>query len=174
MWKRGEECFELYMRTKNMEYAMEEDCVTHFYECKGFETYEKILEFAKQNHFEKVYDVGCAYGHQSEIFLDSGVEYVGVNESEIDYWNKDRFKYISNHYPFEIQAGIKDLAVSVLCLTWNCYLYENEKTLQEQCEALQRDFRHCLLYMSKDKIDFVKKYFKNCEVIEGNLVYFSN
>lgn len=150
---------------------MEMDCIDHFFECEEYKTYGKILRFAENNGFKRVFDIGCAYGHQSEVFINSKVDYIGINEDECDYWNKDRYKYISKHYPFEIKANANDLAVSVLCLTWNCYLYEKDKTLKEQCEALSRDFRNCLLYMQINQLEFVKKYFKNCKIIDKNLVY---
>lgn len=62
----------------------------------------------------------------------------------------------------------------LLCLTWNCYLYEKEETLRQQCEALQRDFEHCLLYIANDKVDFVSRYFKKMQQVKQKLYYFSN
>lgn len=174
LYKRSKECSALFKETRDFKYAMEDDCIAHFYECEGYKTYESIRDFAKNHNFKRVFDIGCAYGHQSEVFLNSGVDYVGIEVADCDYWNKDKFKYITAKYPIEIKADEDDLAVSVLCLTWNCYLYEKEKTLTEQCEALQRDFKNCLLYMPKYMIDFVSKYYKNHEIVGENLVYFSN
>ena len=144
------------------------------FECETLKTYEKICEFAKENNFNKVYDIGCAFGHQSEVFFNNNVEYVGVNDHELPFWNKDKYKYIVSHYPFKIATGDSSLAVSVLCLTWNCYLHEGEKTLKQQCEALRRDFRQCLMYMAKDKVGFVSKYFINIKEIENDLYFLSN
>lgn len=172
--QRRKELNKLFDKTNNTNCLIEMDCIDHFFECESYKTYGKILEFAEAKKIKRVFDIGCAYGHQSEVFINSKVDYVGINEGKCDYWNEDRYKYLSTHYPFKIEANTDDLAVSVLCLTWNCYLYEKDKTLQEQCEALQRDFKNCLLYMASDKIDFVKKYFKDYIVIDKNLVYFSN
>ena len=114
-------------------------------------------------------------GHQSEVFIDSDIEYIGINDLPVkNYWNSDRYKYITKQYPFKIEAKETDLAVSLLCLTWNCYLYKGEKTLKEQCEALTRDFKNVLLYMQKDKLLFVAKYFKSYEMLHDNFVYFYN
>lgn len=158
----------------NTVYLMEMDCIDHFFECEGYKTYEKILDFAEANKFKRVFDIGCAYGHQSEVFINSKVDYVGINEGKCGYWNGDRYKYMSKYYPFKIEANTNDLAVSVLCLTWNCYLREGNKTLKEQCESLQRDFKSVLLYMPMEMIDFVKGYFKDYKIIDKNLVSFSN
>lgn len=170
---RSKELNSLYIKTKDIEYAMEDDCIMHLFGCGGIETYETICNFVKENKFKKVYDIGCAYGHQSEIFLEKNVDYVGIEVSPIkNFWNADKFKYINRKYPFEINANENDVAVSVLCLTWNCYLFEGIKTLKEQCEALKRDFKHCILYMQNDRIEFVGEYFKNCKHIKDNIYYF--
>ncbi|WP_279146366.1 MULTISPECIES: hypothetical protein [Clostridium] len=174
LYTRSKKCIDLYKKTNDVKYAMEGDCIDSLYECEGFEIYEKILKFAKDNNFKKIYDIGCAYGHQSEVFLNSAVDYVGIEACKFGYWNSDKYHYINQEYPFKINAADNELAVSVLCLTWNCYLYEEEKTLKEQCQALQRDFKHCLLYIVKDKINYMKKYYKNSKIIEKGLIYFSN
>lgn len=172
--KRLDELHKLYSETENIVYAMEDDCICSFFGCKGYKKYETILNFAEENNFKKIYDIGCAFGHQSEVFLNRNVEYVGIDDANNNFWNKDKFKYIIGRYPLEIQANDNELAVSVLCLTWNCYLHEREKTLREQCEQLQKDFKHCLLYIENDKIDFVKKYYKNYEILGNHFVYFYN
>lgn len=164
----------LYDETKDILYMMEDDCICHFFECEGYKKYEIILDFAKHNNFKRVFDIGCAFGHQSEVFLNSNIEYVGIDSGEFNFWNNDRYKYISKEYPFTIKADKDDLAVSVLCLTWNCYLYENERTLHEQCNQLKKDFKHCLLYMDNKKIEFVKRYYNNYKILDGNFIYFYN
>lgn len=175
LYDRGQYCMEKYRETGESKFIEEEYCVTHVFECSTLNTYSIIADFAKEKGFNNVYDIGCAYGHQSEVFLQKGVNYVGVEASYIpEFWNSDKFKFIKGEYPLKIQAEDNDLVISVLCLTWNCYLYEKEKTLTEQCEALQRDFKHCVLYLAKDKLDFVKKYFKNCEKIDDGMYYFYN
>lgn len=166
---------ENYLKGKEtIEYDMEMDCIDHFFECEGFRTYGQIALFCKENGIKRAIDIGCAYGHQSECFLIHGVDYVGVNESKLNFWNQDTFKYVAGHYPCLLPTKSNDLAVSVLCLTWNCYLREGEKTLREQVEALQRDFSHCLLYITEDAKDFVSQYFKKVVKLGRNLYYFSN
>lgn len=171
---RHKECLDLYEQTNDTRYLMEVDCIEHFFGVSGLERYEAIMNFARNNNITRVFDIGCAYGHQSEVFLENSIDYVGIEACSDNFWNKDKFKYIQKEYPFKIDSKASDLAVSVLCLTWNCYLYEGEKTLTEQCEALQRDFKHCLLYLANDKIEFVLKYFKNHKKIDEDLYYFYN
>lgn len=153
---------------------MEEDCIAHFFGAGGIEHYGAIASFCKENGVEKVIDIGCAYGHQSECFLEEGIDYVGVNTHDSQFWNADQFQYITAHYPCELPAQKGDLAVSVLALTWNCYLYDKEKTLRQQCEALQRDFEHCLLYLTEEGKNALSKYFRVVQKIDRNLYYFSN
>lgn len=171
---RLDKLWKMHDETNNVKYLMEGDCICSLLEGQSYKRYENILSFAKENNFKRVYDIGCAYGHQSEIFLNEKIEYIGVNEHNYEFWNADKFKYIVNYYPFKIETDKTDLAVSVSCLTWNCYLDDGEETLKKQCEQLQHDFKHCLLYMAKDKIDFVKKYYDNYKILNDNFVYFYN
>ncbi|WCK57343.1 hypothetical protein PP175_29575 (plasmid) [Aneurinibacillus sp. Ricciae_BoGa-3] len=176
--ERANQCLDLYRDTNDILYAMEEDSICHLFECKGLETYEQIASFCKEHEIERVIDIGCAHGHQSEVFLQQGLDYVGVNEHRDNFWNGDKFQFICNHYPCKLPTKKGDLGVSVLCLTWNVYLYERKKTLTEQCEALQRDFEHCLLYMMPERVDFLSRYFKKVQKIDEGLgyglYYFSN
>lgn len=157
-----------------MKYLIEHDSLCSFFECSGAIRYKTILRFAKENNFKRIYDIGCANGYQSEIFLNSNVEYIGIDEYKSDFWNKEEFKYIIDNYPFYIDTNEDDLAVSVLCLTWNCYLSEGELTLKKQCEQLKKDFKHCLLYICQEQIEFVSRYFENYKILNDNFVYFYN
>lgn len=148
-------------------------CIDHFFECETAKTYESILDVAKNKGYNRVFDIGCAYGHQSEVFFNSEIDYVGIDEYQVDFWNIDKYKYIKGKYPFKISTRDKDIAISVLCLTWNCYLYEKEKTLKDQLEQLSNDFQSAILYLAKDKVDFVKEYFPMAEKIDENLFYFA-
>lgn len=167
-------CRQLYDETHDDQYIQKTYSLEHYFECETGQTYEFIKDFAKENGFHRVYDIGCAYGYQSEIFLNEGVDYIGINNDLLDYWNKDVFRYITKTYPFRLANITKEeLAISVMCLTWNCYLYEKD-TLHDQCLALSRDFDNVLLYMSNDKINEVSKYFKGNQKLGNNFVYFYN
>lgn len=164
----------LYLEGKDtIEYDMEIDCIDHFFEAGGLKNYETIASFCKENNIDKVIDIGCAYAHQSECFLNSDIEYMGVNNHSHKYWNSGQFQYITGNYPCELPVKSKDLAVSVLCLTWNCYLYEGEKTLIEQCKALKRDFDHCLLYVTNNGKEMMSRYFPTVKEVRGGFYYFS-
>lgn len=171
---RMKELSMLYKQEQKDEYLMEDYCIVHFLGGSGREIYEKIASFCKEREIGRVFDIGCAGGHQSEAFMTDGVEYVGVEPSKMDYWNKDNLQYITSSYPCTLPTQKGDMAISVLCLTWNCFLYEGEKTLIEQCEALKKDFDHCLLYVQPDKVEIVSRYFNKVEKITPELYYFSN
>lgn len=149
--------------------------IEHFFECETYKKYERILEFVEKHNFKRVIDIGCAFGIQSEVFVNSKINYVGIEiERGINFWNKDKYKYIIGKYPFRIDAAKGDIAVSILCLTWNCYLEEKDKTLHKQLETLKHDFKHIILYTNKEKLETIKKYYKNTKKIDKNLYYFYN
>ena len=104
-----------------------------FFEVEVYKTYEVFAKIAKEKGFSRVFDIGTAFGLQSEVFLNEGIDYVGINDGNLNFWNKDKFKYIVGEYPFKIEAKETDLAVSSLCLTWNCYLHEGENYKNMQC-----------------------------------------
>lgn len=169
--KKLKECFDSYKESKDSKYLIEADCIEHFLYDEDRD-YKFIRDFAKERNFKRVVDIGCAMGHQSEEFLDGEVGYVGIDEYRSNFWNGDKFEYIVNRYPFKFEAKEGDLAVSKLCLTWNCYLYEGEKTMHEQLKALSRDFDKCLLYIPKENVEIISKYFKNYEILKDSFVYF--
>ena len=164
----------LYKENYDRQYLHEDYCIAHIFECDSLKNYETIALFCEEHNIERVVDIGCAYGHQSEVFLQTDIDYVGLNDGELNFWNKEHFTYFNGQYPCKLSLQKGDLGVSVLCLTWNCYLYEGKKTLIKQCEALQRDFEHCLIYVQPSHLDILSNYFKHVEHVEGHFYYFSN
>lgn len=144
----------------------------NFFECEVGDKYKTMLDFCKNKGYKRVFDVGCAYGTQSEVFIDSRIEYVGINDHKLPFWNSDKYEYIIKRYPFEIKTKEGDIAVSTLCLTWNCYLYNGETTLNEQLSQLSKDFESAILHITKDKLDYVAKYFPVYEYVNENTYYF--
>lgn len=171
---RQREISDKYDKDQQIEYLVEDDCLMHFFGAGGVENYESIANFCIENNIEAIVDIGCAYGHQKEIFDQANIHYTGINDNKMDFWKNDGDNYLVGTYPCDVFVERDTLAVSVLCLTWNVYLYEKEKTLQEQCEALQRDFKHCLLYTTDEGMACVSKYFKETEKVGQGLYYFSN
>jgi SAM-dependent methyltransferase len=53
----------------------------HFFSCSGMSTYIEMLNICQNNNIEKVYDIGCGFGWQSEIFLRGNVKYVGIDRN---------------------------------------------------------------------------------------------
>lgn len=156
------------------EWDMEGDCINHFFECETYDTYEKIVAFAKENEIPRIVDLGAAYGHQSECALNEGLNYLGVDNGVQSFWNADKFKYVTARYPTPLPLEKGDLGVSVLCLTWTCYLSEGDKTLHEQCAALAKDFEHCVLYLAKAGKEAMAQYFETVTKLDDCLYYFSN
>lgn len=145
----------------------------NFFECEVGDKYKTILNFCKDKGYKRVFDIGCAFGTQSEVFIGSGIEYVGINDHKLTFWNSDKYDYIVNRYPLEIKTEEADIAVSTLCLTWNCYLYNGEATLNEQLSQLSKDFESVILHIPKDKLEYVLKYFPVYECVDKNTYYFN-
>jgi hypothetical protein len=171
---RSRELIRLGKKSRDEEIMMEDDSLCHVFECEGLLTYEKIASYAKAVGAKRIIDIGCAYGHQSEVFLNEGLQYVGVTDHSSPFWNRDKFEYVVNRYPCELPIQKGDIGVSVLCMTWNVYLREGKKTLIEQCEALQRDFEHCLIYTQESHVEVLSSFFKHVKQIDGHLYYYSN
>lgn len=147
-------------------------CIDVFFECRTADKYRKAKEFCESKGYARIFDIGCAFGFQSEVFLGSEMDYVGIDGKEVDYHNKEEFMYISQKYPFKIEAKEDDIAISFLCLGWNCYLHEEQKTLNEQFKALSKDFNSCILDVKDYQFETIQKYFPNAENIGDGLHYF--
>lgn len=162
----------LFTSGSTLKEDMEMDSINHLFE-GGLDTYGLIISFllSMDLRIGKIYDIGCAYGHQSELFLLNALEYVGVNDYQLTFYNKDKFSYSVQEYPFTIEATASDVLISVLCLTWNIYLRDKNTTLRKQLKQCSEDFRHCILYLQEDKLPIVKKYFEKVVKIEKNLYY---
>ena len=150
-----------------------DDLYTQF-ECKSFDMYATILDIARKNGATRVFDIGCASGYQSEVFLQAGMDYVGIEGyfTDCDFWNSDVFEYICKPYPFKINTRKGDVAISKLCIGWNCFRYEND-SYNKQVEALARDFNTVILYTTEEFITLAKNYF-NVKRIEENLYLLKN
>ena len=95
-----------------IKYYIEMDCIEHLF-CGGLDRYEEIALFCKKNNIKRVVDIGCAVGHQSECFLENDIDYMGVNEAKLNFWNKGKYTYIVGNYPCSLPTKTKDLAISV-------------------------------------------------------------
>lgn len=161
---------------EDVDLLMQMESIDTFFECEKYEIYENICLFAEKRGFKTVYDIGCAFGFQSECFVESDIAYIGIEACKLDFYNNEKYHYIQQPYPFKINIEEPNnvLAVSVMCLSWECYLYDGENTLRKQFDSLSRDFKHCLLKIQKNKLDIIKEYFCNVEKIDDDLYYFSN
>ena len=145
-----------------------EYCLGYFFEV-SVDNYEYFLEYCKNNNIKGVVDIGCCMGYQSELFLNNGIDYVGIDDTLNSFWNEDRAKYETKEYPYDL-VGYEDyLAISNLCLGWNCYLYNGIETLEGQFKQLTKDFNRSLISMQKDNVKHISKYFKEVNNIQGNI-----
>lgn len=156
------------LEKRETELLMELDDICHLIECGSLKNYNTMFQFAASKHFDYVCDIGCAYGHQSELCRDL-IKYIGIDEDSTNFYEAEGLDttYIVGHYPCEIEIPnkYKTLAVSILCLGWNCYRY-NDDEYDRQFKALSKDFAACLLYVPTEREEDLKKYFNHVEIIE--------
>lgn len=140
-------------------------------ECKTYSDYYLAGKIAKSLGLERIVDIGCAHGHQSYVITQQGVDYLGINTHIIPFFAADdKARYLVGHYPLEIKTSEKDLAVAILSLFWNCYLYD-DNVLEDQIKAVSKDFKYLLASIPNDKIELVGRAFTCYEKI-GDLILF--
>lgn len=139
-------------------------------ECESYKDYFFAGKIAKSLGLERIVDIGCAYGHQSEVIVQQGLNYLGVNKHVLNFYKPDNAEFLIGHYPLPLPLREKDLGVSFLSLFWNCYLYE-EDTLKKQIEAVSKDFNYFLTDVPADKFELVSSAF-TCFERFGNLTLF--
>ena len=63
-------CFNQYDLTEDYKFISEGDTIEHLLLLESEDNfYQFASTFAKEKNINKVYDIGCAYCHQSEFFL---------------------------------------------------------------------------------------------------------
>lgn len=128
--------------------------------CRYYEWYWNVSELSIMNGFEALYDIGCAYGLQGDIIRQNGMKYVGVdNQPGKHMYEKDGVSYIFNEYPFKINAARNSIAVSHLCIGWNCFFPLPEEK-EETYRQLAEDFSTVILHIPEEEIPRIDKYFK--------------
>lgn len=137
----------------------EEDSICNFFEAGGIERYEFIFNFIQKHKIKNIYDIGCAYGHQSEVFVNSKINYIGIETYPCEYWNKKRYTYIDGNYPFKINVLPNSIAVSCLCIGWHF-----DKIVDQEISQLSKDFSKALLYIPNEVIPICKKYFNSIQI----------
>lgn len=140
---------------------------------EGMLTYLDMLNICQKNNISKVYDVGCGFGWQSEIFWKGGVKYLGIDvDDSLSFWKNnavDGINYINKEYPFSISADKDEALISSMCLSWECY-FRDKDTLKKQAEAVIRDFDQAILVLADENADIFIQGFKKCEIISDNEV----
>ena len=135
--------------------------------------YEFIKDFCLKNNFKSVFDIGCCFGYQSEVFYESGIQYRGLDDTISKYlWNSELYEYQVGRFPCDVKSRKGELGISVLCLGWNCYLYEGAKTLDEQFESLVNQFEYSLIYMQQNLVPLISRHFSKVEHLEDNFYFF--
>ena len=140
---------------KDMNQMEEEmDTIDHVIFCTG-DFYDAVASCMKENGIHEVVDIGCANGHQAEVFLQNGLSYTGVECcTYLDMWKPEQVTYLFGVYPFSIGEK-RRLGCSNLCYG---YLVHDYKALAEQ-------FDEVILGNIQDKNE-IEKYFTIHEMME--------
>lgn len=135
--------------------ALEEmDCIDHVLAFTG-DFYDAVVSYMKEHNIPEVVDIGCAYGHQGEAFIQSGLGYIGIEAfvgSKL--YKANTLQYIRKPYPCKLPKKYR-LGCSNLCYGYFIHDYE----------ALARDFNEVILGNINDKEE-IEKFFR----IESRLV----
>lgn len=149
------------------------------------EEYLLILKHIKQNQIpvERVVDIGCLFGFQSELF--DGVEYIGVEALKVKFFNQEKssVRYIRGVFPY-VDVDLKNaVTISSMALGYFNEMVDEdeEKALDKIVEKLAECSR---LYIktTPELIERLKPLFKiheelmNERVLQHSffLFYFSN
>ncbi len=150
------------------ELLRELNSLDHVLEC-SLKNYDFMIDFAVKKDFHEVVDIGCAYGHQTEL-CRGRINYIGVDRELVNFYIPYECYCLPEGYPTDKTLSHNQfktsLAISNLCIGWNCYV--DEKEAKKQFKALKRDFKASLLYLPKDRENILKKVFKNVEKVKDD------
>ena len=125
--------------------------------------YDLTAETAKKLGVDHVYDIGCAYGHQSVVYEAAGIHYTGIDMYDFENPFPDNgADYIICKYPFSIprnDSGEVRMAISHLCLG---YFDSDDSELQEKnLKQISKDFEYymCEVPWNENNEELYKKYF---------------
>ena len=161
----------------DMEMYCIDEVMTDIYDGRKPETperYEGILnwydltaEIAEELGVDHVYDIGCAYGHQSVIYETAGIRYTGIDMYDFENPFPDNgADYIIRKYPFSIPREDDDLrmAVSHLCLGWFSSREPEIQEMEFQQIAEDFDYYMCQVPYRINKENLYDKYFDTLKV----------
>lgn len=111
----------------------------HYYCWEGFvevsaEVYKKISDLCHKFGIRHVYDIGCAFPFQANLFWYWGIAYTGIDDSKRTVDNANtihRIHTLYGKYPFKIQTDFKSCAISNLCVG---YQANSDKVYQQIVE----------------------------------------
>lgn len=137
----------------------------------SLEAYEAIVEVCLQKGMTAVFDIGCAYGHQSALFKHAGISYGGMCEGIRTFYEEPRYSYQVGTYPeslpnLDFAHTQRVVGISSLCLLYPCYLTDGEATKQAQLAGLIRDFKEVILCIPNDAITSLNAVFPIVEIWE--------
>lgn len=104
------------------------DCLAHYYEADGKSDYSMIANICRSLRFSGIVDIGCAYGFQSDLFLENDLYYHGIDDWCTRFWNDGEkgISYQTEKYPCKVKTDITNLlAVSRLCVGYSMMDYES-------------------------------------------------
>jgi hypothetical protein len=139
-----------------------------FYEKYYFVILRHLLECKRTG---TVLDIGCELGIQSELFLHTGFEYIGIEYFKYNYLNQDKCKYINGTYPFvDVES---EIIISCMSLGYFDFYLKDVKDVRATIYNKLSKAKHLYIIGDQSFVQGLFKYFKSWIILKDKVYYFS-
>lgn len=149
--------------------------------------YFKIIRHIFENNIKKdtIIDIGCQFGFQSELFIDNGYRYIGIDRFKHNFFNRDKenVNYLIGTFP-TIELPLNN-SITISCMSlgyFNNYIGEDEDIVLDKLTKELAICSHLYIKTTPELINKLKSNFLTGELIFEReilnkkfiLYYFSN
>ena len=137
------------------------------------EVYKKISDLCHKFGIRHVYDIGCAFPFQANLFWYWGIAYTGIDDSKRTVDNANtihRIHTLYGKYPFKIQTDSKSCAISNLCVGY-------QASSDEVYQQIVEDFPYYCGILNDRSKEMLLPYYRVVEtdiIIEKNKLVLSS
>jgi hypothetical protein len=119
----------------------------------GLQDYQMYADWCRELTIYLVVDIGCCYGHQCSIFEKYGINYIGVETCNFNFFHQEKHTYINHKYPVNFKGmPTNSAAISHLCVGW---LITDDKDIKQ----IAKDFPIFIGQINKKTLPTFEKYF---------------
>lgn len=168
VYKREIYVYKLYCRAcRSGRFTPSDDLSKHYYCWEEFaevsaNVYKKISDLCHKHGIRHVYDIGCAFPFQANLFWYWGIAYTGIDNSKRTVDNANTIHKIHTlygQYPFKVKTNEKETAcaISNFCVG---YQANSEKVYQQIAE----DYPYYCGILNEESRKGLDPYFKTIDV----------